>query len=65
LGNKSNIAIYLREGEGGNPVKEESSIPLDQQHPKPLEQVPDGILLLLACPPGLSTCKFPEEVRRG
>ena len=40
MGNKSNIAIYLREGEGGNPVKEESSIPLDQQHPLPLEQVP-------------------------
>jgi hypothetical protein len=35
-----------------------------QQDPQPLDQVPDGILLLLACTPGLGPGKFPELLHR-
>ena len=39
-------------GEGGNSVEEESSIPLGHQDPEPLEEVTDGVILVLPGVPG-------------
>ena len=48
------VTINVRQGKGGDSVEDEGCIPLDQHHPQPLEQVSDGVILLLARSPGLS-----------
>ena len=55
-----NLTIYIWGREGRYSVEDEGRIPLDQQDPQPLEQVPDGFLLLLASAPGLSSGKFSQ-----
>ena len=47
-------------GEGWYSVEDEGCIPFDQQYPQPLEQVPDGLVLLLASGPRLGLGKLPE-----
>ena len=56
--------IFYPTLEGGYPVEEKCSIPLDQQDTQPLEQVSDGLLLLLSCAPGLSPGYLLELLHR-
>ena len=56
------ISVKFWKRERRDPVKEERGIPLDQQYPQPLEQVPDALVLLLASAPCLGLGQLPQLV---